>query len=66
MNGIALKGKRSPFRSRMMQGWTGDRLFWMMENGLAWRGQMPPGWFPRPRTLKAAFFLVFRMVPRGL
>jgi hypothetical protein len=66
VTGIALKGKRAPFYSRMIHGMSGDRLDWMMENGLAWRGYMPLGWNPEPKTLSAWLYYLFVMLPRGL
>lgn len=64
--GIALKGRKMDFASRMIVGKSGARLEWMMEQGLAWRGIREPGWKFRPRSIKAALYFVFHMLPRGL
>ena len=65
-HGIALKGKRMPFHGRMMIGWTPERLEWMMDNGLAWRGIKPPDWKPKPSGLRGWSFYLFRMLPKGI
>lgn len=64
--GIALKGKRMPFSSRMVAGKSGDRLSWMIEQGLTWRGTRPEGWRPKPKSFKAWVYLIFVMLPRGV
>lgn len=66
MSGIALKGKRMPLHSRMVAGHSGDHLLWMMDQGLTWRGTMPPNWKPTPKSLKAWLYLIFVMYPRGI
>jgi hypothetical protein len=66
VNGIALKGKKMPMHSRMLAGKSGPTLEWMIEQGLAWRGTKPPDWKFRPKSLRAAAYLVFHMIPRGL
>ncbi len=63
---IALKGKRAPIHSRMVAGYSGPKLDWMMAQGLTWRGIRPEGWRPRPKGLKAWLFFVFVMIPRGI
>jgi hypothetical protein len=64
--GIELKGARVPFTTRLVRNKDPDRLTWMMEQGLAWRGSKPEGWRPRPKSFRAWIYLIFVMLPRAI
>jgi hypothetical protein len=66
MAGIALKGKRMPFYSKAVSGYSGPMLEWLMDNGLTWRGVRQSEWKLRPRGWRAWLFLIFVFIPRGL
>lgn len=66
MSGMANKGKRMDFHTRMFMGQSGAKLDWLLENGLVWRGIKPLGWKPRPKTFSAWAYYIFVMIPRGI